>query len=609
MKWSMRSNKNLFCLLIITLFAVFFFARSVVVREKWMVPTWLSDYRQATATNLSYVNNWLDEGVIQLGFATYIHPRSVERPTLDKRWFYGSYPPAAIFFIYLFFKTIQITNLVPDIYNKRGTQLLMIILLNYIHHFLLVLVLCGIVFFVCRKIGFDRLNSTLFSIVPAITQFHNANSLYWHHLAYNQDTIFLLPFVLYVLLEFLRSDTHSRATRIIYIAQPVVAFIGMLTNWIFGFIILTIYIMRMMRKEVESPTSFLRVVKWVKQSFLFFVPSLVAIVLWVYQVAYYANNIAYTTFFNAGISSRNTNLTTNFLFRTGFTDGFDNIMMYIKTAFYQHVIDGYGISGMLLLYVTLITVILRYKYISKKLTLLVGMYLVFFVPCLAWHLFLPHHNAKHSHSSLMFSPALSVSFVLMPILILQIMKKPPSISIQLLGKINITVAALISLSLSIIYGYTQIYNKQSVTKMFHPPAWHFATVGTFVRKNTRYEDIVFSSDYCPRSELLSMMEAHFSGKTIYCVYNLDQIYEKTKLITSDFTIRVLYLEKYKENTYQLERFLNTSGLHTSSVEKEMLGGMLAFNGKQFLAWYERVIQSIDDGIILPPSAAELRRAN
>ena len=590
-----NKNKTIFCLLIVTLFTLFFFARSVIVRERWIVPTWMSNSINGTAHQLHIVNNWLEEGIIQLGFGAYVYPSSVERPTLDKRWFYASYPPAATFLIYLFFKFLDFTNLVPDIYDKRGTQLLMLILLNYLNHFLLVLVLCGTVFFVCRKTGFDNLNSTLFAIVPAIIQFHNANSLYWHHLPYYQDTIFMLPFALYVLLELLRIVyTHSRLLRIVAILQSIVAFFGILINWLFGFIILTIYIMRMMRKEINAPTSLPQGIKWVKQSLLFFAPFLTAIVLWAWQVAYYAQNIAHTTFLNAGISSQNTSLLVNFLHRTGIADGFGNIMLYLKTTLYKHVNDGYGISGVLLLYGVFFIAAFRHQEIPKKNRspdLLTNMYFLFFVPCLAGHLFFIRSYAEHRYSSLVFSPALSISFVLMPILISQIMEKSLTISIHLTGKKSLTVVALIALSSSTIYGYAQIYNKQPVTKMFHPPVYHYATVGNFLKKNTGYRDIVFSNDYRPPSPL-SLLESHFSSKTIYYAHNLDHIYYKIKYITSDFTIKVFYLEKYKKNTEQLEKFLITHDLHTSRVKEEMLGGILAFDGQEFIIWYEQMHEGL-----------------
>ena len=196
-------NKTVFCLLIITLFTCFFFARSVDVRERWIVPTFLNKHYPAlgvspvlggagAAQQLSYANNWLHEGAFNLRFLTYMYSESIETPTLDKRKFYGSFAPGSYLPIYMLLKTLDVTGIIPDIYNKRGTQLLLLICYNYVLHFLIVLLLGGMVFFVCRKIGFDNLNSTLLALVPAVIQFHNPGSLYFHHLEFFQ-TIAVMP--------------------------------------------------------------------------------------------------------------------------------------------------------------------------------------------------------------------------------------------------------------------------------------------------------------------------------------------------------------------------------------------------------------------------------
>ena len=70
-------------------------------------------------------------------------------------------------------------------------------------------------------------------------------------------------------------------------------FYGVLTDWFFVFVILTVYTIRIIRKEIDLPVSLKQGLLWLKQSFLFFVPALAAVLLWVYQFTYYLQNIAH----------------------------------------------------------------------------------------------------------------------------------------------------------------------------------------------------------------------------------------------------------------------------------------------------------------------------
>ena len=593
MEWPVFSNKTLFCLLIITLFTSFFFARSVVVRERWIVPTFLSNspHQDGAGQQLSYANNWLREGVFNLRLGLYWYPPSVEMPTLDKRGFHASFPPGATIPVYILLKALDLTGIIPDIYEKRSTQLLLVIFLNYFLHFLLALVLCLISFVVCQKIGFDHINSTLLAIVPAIIQFHNANSLYWHHLPFYHHTVVMLPFALYILLELLRIAYPSLpALSAVRIMQPILMFWGMLTVWIFVFIILTIYVMRIKRKEIALPNSWQQGLRWMKQSFLFFSPALAAVAVWGYQVAYYFQNISHKGLFTAATSSQGLTLLDNVLYRMGMSDGFIQYISYLKTSLYDHVYQGYGISGLLMLYATAYLVIRVQKFTSTDgftTNFATTTHIMLFVPCIAYHLFFAHNYADHKFSSLLFSSVLSMSFVLAPIFIMQIMRKSYFMpGLTLINGKNITIAALLALGSSIMYVYIQIYNEQSVTKMFSPPAYRHVIIGTFIRRNTEYRDVVFSNDYCSHSRYRTL-ERHFTNKAIHCAANIDDMYQKIKEIGENFTIKVLYTNDHKTHADKIDCLLTAHNISTSWIKKKEVGGLLVFNGKEFRSWYKQ----------------------
>ena len=604
MMFAQVKNKTVFCLLIITFLTTFFFARSVVVRERWLVPTFTQAHyssvtpawqSRGTSYVLITVNNWLQESPVNLGFGRYYYPPSVETPSLDKRYFYGSYPPGAIIPIYLMFKFLDATGIVPDIYEKRGTQLLLVTLYKYLLHFLTTLLLCAIVFVVCRRLNFDYLNSTLLAIVPAIVQFHNASTLYWNHFLYVELTAILLPFVLCILLEVMRFTCVSpKGQLFVRIVQPLVMFLGVFTDWFFVFVVLTIYIMRVRRKEIALPTSLQYVVQWTKQSFLFFTPAMFAVVLWVCQIAYYSQYVApqYSLLDTPLSATFRLDVITNLLFKIGlvtFEGEIVNIWDYLsyhKELLFVLVSNDYGVSGLLIIYLTLYLAIQCRR--LKAINIATSTYFMCIIPCLGHHIFFVRGFFDHVYSSLVFSPALSVSFAFALIFILHIMKKSHLIpTMRSLNKRTITVAAFTGLISSALFGYTQIYSKLPVTKMFTPSDYVIKAVGDFVRVNTNYYDVVFSQDYCFREgDGFTFYTVFFSDKVIKCVSNLDHIYHKTKTIEQDFTVRILYYEYRRQEMQQLAVFLRAQSISVEDIEEERVGGLLGFDGKEFIAWYE-----------------------
>ena len=594
----MSKNKTVFCLLVILLFTSFFFARSVTVREQWIVPTFMSlqnyyqRHRDVTAFHLGFVNNWLKEDPVSLRFGLYMYPASVEMPTLDKRNFYASYPPGLILPIYLLFKALDSAGIFPDIYEKRGAQLLLLNLYNYLMHFLLVLTLCCLVFFICIKLNFDRLNSLLLAIIPAIVQFHNANSLYHHHAFYNMESAVMLPFALYVFLEFLRiSYAYPRILQVVKVLQPLLMFYGVLTDWFFIFVIITVYTMRLIRKEIALPASLYSLLQWIKHGFLFFAPALAAIAVWIYQIKYYLQNIGHANLATATISAREMTLFDKFMKRVGLTEGIDSYFSYFKTTFITHINNGYGLAGLLIIFATFWTLTRCQKFMKNRsisISQAATVYLIFLIPCIAHNLFFIEHSHDHIYSSLKFSLALSLAFVLLPVFVLQMTRKDhllPALQIITSGR-NISLVSIVSLSSSLLYGYAQIHNKYPVTKMFSNPDYGLVLVGNFVKKNTSYRDVVFS-DFYYLEDSFNTITVHFTNKVIHYANNLDSIYHKTKQIEQDFTIKILYHRERRQEAKKLTSLLYFHDISVRDVQEEKIGGLLAFNGREFHTWYEK----------------------
>ena len=353
-----------FYLLAILLVTMFFWYRSVQVREPWNAPTfmhysnWLEHKQHITAATLIYANNWLKEGPLALYFGQYMYPKSVEMPTLADRKYHPSYPPMITFGLYALFKTLEVTGIVPDIYRQRGLQILIVIWLNYIFHFILALSMCLLMFVVTRKLGFDDLNSALMAITPTVVLFHNAGTLYWYNHLFIAPIIIVPVFATYILLELsLYANLTPFVRKLIQIGQPILMFIGVFLSWLFPFVIFTVYIKRLIKKEIAPPWPTPLI--WTKHSILFFLPALLALLSWVYTIVLYQQNIITGSFFDTPTSSMGNTATHNFLHKAGLVDfhgywvGIEQKTIWFFQAFVTHIVNDYGLIAFLLLLGTL----------------------------------------------------------------------------------------------------------------------------------------------------------------------------------------------------------------------------------------------------------------
>lgn len=594
-------NKTILCMLAIVLLTNFFFARSVAIKRPWIMPVPTSDIGvdrtdgYVSVHGLIFANNWLHSSPSKLFFGLYLYPASVEMSTLEQRGFYASFPPGYVLPMYLLFKSLDVTGLVPNIYEKRDTQLAAASIFNCITHLLLVFILCMILMVVCLKIGFDALNSTLLAIVPAIVQFHDLDIIRWNYFNHSPSSVIMLPFVVYVFLELLRIVSNSpRVLKIVKIMQPLTIFYGFITDWLFVFLILTVYLMRMIRKEVALPDSLQKSWLWLKQSFLFFSPALIAVMLWLWQIIHYKKQVMLdTSALSIKISSQGDYSTwENFLFRTGVTGSASDIINWLQATLVGRMHHAYGMIGMLILYLVSYLALRARKFknstvLGKPTNLVTTTYLMLFAPCLAHVLFFLNFSSSHPEEYLKFSLALSTSFAFAPIFILQIMRRSYSkIDMQTKAKRNITLVALFSFFLAISY----IYSSKSVSRYFFDTSSYIEyLIGNFIRRHTDYYDVVFSSSYYSHpTRSGSFFPTFYSTKFIHYAHNLDHVYHKTKDIEEEFNIKIFFAPYQERELARLFIFVDYHHLNRGVFHEARVGKILAFDGRQFHTWYEHV---------------------
>ena len=596
-------NRTMLCLLLIAFFSALLFLNSVALREYNLHATYSKGslnlcegcktrYEWHTASTLVFVNNWLQEGAWNLRFALFNAPRSVEFPDLERRFFYPDYPSGAILPVYLLFSAIDGSGWVDNFASERSTQLLTIIAYNYILHLLLVLLLCFSVFLILRHIEFDHVNAAVLACIPALIQFHNAHSLYWHHMLYTFDSAVLLPYVAFVFLELLRMTKTSRAVRVtVQVMQPLLLFYGMFTDWLFLFVALTVFVLRLLHREIAWPRSLGAALRFGARSFVFFAPALVALGLWMWQVAYFSEQSLFTTLASSNNAMTDYNLVSALQFRTGMGQHPEGYFHYLIRALYTWLQEGYGLTGVLLLYATFY-VIWRGRRLTTSAVkfdrIVIAAYVLLFVPCLLYTLFFLQHAWNHVFSALKFSLALSLSFVVLPLLIVQLRGKSARLVVaQIGGKVDVYAVTALALAGAVFYVYLQIYDRHLVTHFFRPPDFKYVVLGDYVRASTEYEDVLFSSSV--RMPIKPPQALSMSGKVVYYVNNLDYVHLLVRDIKQNFRVKILYLHVQTEEIEQLQKFLEQNDLRTTTEEREKVGGFLSIDGRAFVRWYEQTV--------------------
>ena len=580
-----------YCALAIIIVTLCLFSKSLQTRQVWMQPTYSVDslricpgcstmYEWLTAHAVVHVNNWLHENPLHLRFALFHTPRAIEAQTFEQRVYYGSYPPGAIIPLYLTINLLAMFE--PDIRHDRSMQLHMIIAWNHAYHMLLALVLCFIVYRTLRRVGCDELNATLMACTPAIVQYSNAHSLFWFNLIYSFDQAVLLPCALYVALELeLASSRHKgvadgqeaseqrQGAWKLPAMQAVLAFYGTLTDWLFVFFVACVYVLRVLEGRIAVPRTWQASGAFVRTSVWFALPSLAAIALWLYQVQHFSTHgmLGEKLISRMGLDIPNFTLWTEAL-----TSG----MFHWPEL-------GYGASGVVLLYAAFyIAVRVRWQVREQTTTItqVANCYLLLCVPCLAHVLFFVFHSWDHLLSALKFSLALSVLFALLPHLIVRI---NPTRALFYLKRKPIYATTVLVLVSTTIFGYVR---HREATRFFSLPDISFVQTGNFIRTNTVWHDVVFS--HLPIAPIKPPQMLSLAGRVVHIATNLDQIYDKVKDITEDFTIKIFYYpQRSRQDIDLLVQFLQAQDLPSTIVEDKEAGGLLAFDGQAFVRWYEQ----------------------
>ncbi len=457
---------------LVSLFVAAAMAVGVIQRAPWFgeLPScmWQGlDVGRHMAAFSAAVNNWLDEGALAHGFAVVIFPASIENPDYAARGVYVSYPPGHLVPLFLIAKTLGLRVDVP-----------LFMICSFGFQFLTAFFLSLTALYFVRRTTASLLPACLLSATPAIVYLLMPVPMWWYMDLYGPELGVLLPFILVVGVELLRDSVpeDSRLYGGLGWIQSILVLWGILTEWLFVFVVVTLCVKRLASSR-DGKRMAARVVGCVP----LIVPMVLGLGLFLIQVVYLGK---VTQLLLSGKRWGGP-----MALYTSFLDGIEDVA-------WNHVIENGGYLAPFLLAATAVAALIgiistasaprddrraRIRRLSTAILLLL-------VPCLFRTSVLFEHERQHGFDGLKYFMVIALSVpVLVPLLMLDVLQERP-LANRLRRHINaLFVLIFVAASLYVL-------SLQGWLANLPPRNPDERVVARFIKENTSYSDIVFSTD-------------------------------------------------------------------------------------------------------------------
>lgn len=482
---------------IVTLLVLLVFSVSVIQRAPSFGELASSAWRgleigRHSAAFITAVNNWLDEGIIAHRFAVRIYPASVENPDFETRGLYISYPPGHIISLFLLAKVFGC---------RVNTSLWMAH--SYGVEFLIAYILCVMALYFARRSSASLIPACLISTTPAILFLLMPMPQWYYMDLYGPELFVLLPFVLVVFLELLRDNT-ARGTQLrtcLGCVQSLLVAWGAFTEYLFIFVVAILCL-----KRIATAQSGRRLVTGALDCLPLVIPLFLALGLFLLQVLSLGKLSA------VFLSGRRW---------TGPGALYFPLLRCIVDVGWNNLLENGGILLPPLLALTVASALLgsisywpssagpRREDIRQLTTVI----LLLLLPCLPRTAILLEHERQHGFDGLKYLQLVALAApVLVPLLLLAIFHKS-SVAAYLERHINKLFIAIFSFMVLYLLPH-QLWPPE-----LPPRNPDDRVVARFIKENTSYSDIVFSTDvvtpspadgmYYPRPKVWRMKEFRY----------------------------------------------------------------------------------------------------
>jgi hypothetical protein len=527
---SLFLNQDLWSIVFLFIFAFSLFNYTVNIRRPWFGELSYEWHQFVTAATVKYARGWYRDGLVNSKFAMANNPISIENPVLVTNDVYLSYPPGSVLPIYLIGK---LTGREPTVAMVMGYNLL--------NHFAVALSMGLLIYVFLRSLRFNRINSSLLSIIPISLTLLLPGPLYWFQNVYYADQAAILPLVLYILLETLRSHSIHRRKWLVYleIAQALLMLYGVLTDWTFIFLAITVFFKRFFNRELgKSVTEFFNA------GVIFWFPVLLGMAFFVWQLITMGDLQM---------------LIAKALERTGLSaTGASSAQEFFKVFWGRSIWVGFGKAAAPLLWISLLGLIggaflyIRNKYrnglVSLETRQILNLISLLIIPSFLYVFVFRNFSTIHDFTALKFIiPFATVPFVLLPLLIshLFFQGKPfqafiEGIQLDLVHRIQNLQISTMAIGLILLTGIP-LSEYGRIGYLFPKSDPNIARMGNFIGNNSTYQDVFFSPNFSIEANPPHL--SSFTMKIVYPAYNVDEIYAIVKDVNGEYVINIFSKDK------------------------------------------------------------------
>ncbi len=549
----------IFGLIIIFIATFSMFCVSAKIRSNQFGKLNLEHHNHLTGSTILFATHWYNENPLSLGFKMYYLGKSVDSPTPDKRFVYDTYPPGTIIPIYLI-SVIAHTPPSPA----------MVMGYNLFSHFWISFLLACALFLTLRRIRFAYIGSILSAFVTSAIILFMPETMYYLQNVFFSDQAVLLPFAALIFLEAARDLVYpSKFKRTFDILQWSIIFFGVLTDWLFAFICVVLFIKRLINGQLGKTFK-----AFVCNTFDLAFPAFAA-------VAFYAAQL---------LTNSSDRFMKVFLERTGIDDKSGWINWFDTMVWDRYMKAGYGPWANVIiwgtfylaagLFLCFLAVLLIRRFRKKRdekneaeetmasakntdrshtienLMIISNFLMLIVFPCFMQLYAFKNHSAIHDFSIAKLSFILSTGWIILPVTLYAILR-----DISKLGNKTILNAVVAyAITVAVVYSAsTYIHSVTPTYKAMYPPSTpEVETYGTFVRDNTGYFDVVFSPDFSVASEQHSKL--CWSLKQVRQVASLADISGTMAPLPSSATVTIFIADKNNIPGW-LQQFANNAFLY------------------------------------------------
>jgi len=515
------------------------FAYSVAMRQPWFGKAPKSPETLLTSDAVLFARNWYREGPWKLWFGLFRDPDSIEFPTVASRTVYTSYPPGGVLPIYALGKILH-----------REPSLSMVMTYNLANHYATTLLISLLLLYFLRKTGCTRTDGFMLAAIPIFAMLFLPSPAYQFQMSHFHDMSVLSLFVLYVLLECIRDhETDPVRRRWLSCAQGGIAFVGILSDWLFACVAVCLYVKRLATGEIlcakgTSPGKALAA--FFVNSFKFWCSFGLGLGLFALQLHHFGRFAA---------------LFAKFKERSGMGSGHFFSPFQGGLFWHVHMTRGYGTTGKVLVGLSLggLAILLAYACVRRvlgrpanaKMNRGVALIFLLLAPCLLEIALLGQHSSHvfHFFASTKFAvPIAAVPFVLLPVTLLAGLNIEltalswAKIKARCIGPAGKKVRPAWSLvsPLLVLLAVCYVYGEfPRVREQFRPPPKRDPVrFGEFIAANTAYEDVLFAltSDLTTKTSVAGLA---YAMKRVHFGYSMKPIYNKLEDVEGGYVVNYL----------------------------------------------------------------------